>query len=564
MVTIYRPIVKAIINSVTYTCSHDGINTADYQTNGAQRAHLTIDNSDGSITWGDIACEQTCVLKVNDGSSDYTLMDGYVTAVERRLAPDYRREICVDMIDYGGYLAAKVVGEKKYTTSTTAATIFTDAAALVTGVTTNIDANTTAIKKTFDGTYVKDMLAAAAEIGGAEYFFDESKVLQAFAHGGRALTTGGHNYKLLDTTASNSWERKILFEHSYSFKTDATQRFRSVTATTGITATFPHIANLHLLTTDKVWVDWVGKNFSTYFHLYPYHDYDQPSTVDPIRVVTSGITLDGGASIPALSLSPASTAQLVAILIQPEDLSQYFPLNIDFKIPLDAFTELRFFMRNSLATETVTDITLGLFDDDSNYWQYKIKHNGGSYLGGASVSAYNDLTTSGGGWAYLRYYLPTSTSDSLNWSLTPASWTKTGTPTEINYIDIRVTPETGYTGSLDFAQFYLYGKNRATVTGAGSPATKKIIVNRSIKDLTTLTNLATKEQARCNTNANRSKASIMGDTVFIKPGYIMDIDFTTKLGAGASGTGLRIAKISHDFTPRWITTLDFDNAFARV
>jgi hypothetical protein len=552
-----------LIATNTYAATIHATNTIDYRTNGAQTATIYLDNTDGSVTLADVEPEDTATLEIYDGSSLTEMLDGYITRRRRIRSGNGRILIELSLADYGGYLAAKLLGEKNYTKSTTAATIFADAAAFVSGLSTNIDANTTAIKREFDGTYVKDMWNAAAELGGAEWFCDETKTLQAFSS--RMLQTGGVNYKIIDTAPGAANEIRAYNLDEYSWEEDATLRYRSVTATGGIAHTFPHIANLHGLTTGIVWLDYIGKNFSQYFRFVPFNDYIQPSQVDPIRIDANGLTVDTGASIPTLRLFPASTSQTLAAQIRAMDISQYNLTNKDFAIPLDAFTELRFFMRNELATETVTDIKLTIFDDDTNYWEYKIKHNGGTYLDGSTISAYNDLTTSGGTWAYLRYYLPTSTSDSLNWSLSPASWYKTGTPTEINHFRIDFTPNTGYTGSVGFAQFYLYGKKRATVTGAGSPATKKILVKRSIKDSTTLTNLATKEQARCNVNANTSRVSALGNVDFRKPGYKIDLDLSTTLGAGASGTDLRMNKIHHRLNPLWIMTIDFDNsAFQRA
>jgi hypothetical protein len=579
MVTIYHPIVKLVDitngNNV-YVASNRDDNTIRYAPNTAQRATITLDNLLGDFTFSDIAPEDNCQIKVNDGSTDYLMFDGYITGLER-IVSGYRPVLKIDLVDFGGYLAAKTVGETAQGKSTTAAALMASAAALISGVTTNIDANTTAIKKEHNGTYAKDMLKSASEIGGMDFFFDESKVLQAFNHSGRALQTGGVNYKVRDIRPTSGHAEHLMVcragNYPYSYALDANMRYRSVVYTNGIAHTFPNLANLHALTTQYFWFDSIGKNFANNIRLttsdvtYDGLPYAQPNTVQPIAIDSNGLTVDTGSSIPTLRLYPASTSQLVRVKIMPVNIDQYVLTEKGFGIPADGtFTELRFFLRNSLATATVTDLELRLRDanDDTSYWAYKIKHSGGAYLDGSTISAYNDLTTSGGTWAYLRYYLPTTTSNSMNWSLSPANWYKVGSPTTFNSFSIVITPDSGYTGSIDLAQFYLYGKKRASVTGSGSPATQKIIVNRSIKHLATLQNLAASEQARSNVVANKSRCSIFGNTVMTKPGYKIDIDFSTTLGSDATATGIRMSGIHHTLTPLWISSIEFDRPLPRA
>jgi hypothetical protein len=167
-------------------------------------------------------------------------------------------------------------------------------------------------------------------------------------------------------------------------------------------------------------------------------------------------------------------------------------------------------------------------------------------------------------FTYLAYDLPANTTDA-----TSNGWTKNGSPTTIDAIYFRfengAASITGYTAStfVEFAIMHFFRRQRATVTAAGSPATEKIIVDATKKNVQDLTTLATKEQTRVNKVAKVGYCTIEGNKVFKKPGYNITADFSNTLGTGRSGT-VRLEEIRHQLMQgKYYTKLNFADALLR-
>lgn len=581
MPQLWYPEISVDDGADTYYASIYGQNRLEYKTNGGQMAVITLDNTAGAVNLSTLAVEDRVQVYVADPatpSTRYEMLDGYIISIDRSKDPGGRKLVTLTIVDYIGYLAAKSIYEFNYWTDTVVDEVVEDAASQISGITTTgVDSFADTIRRDFFGTSVKDVFAYCGEFADAEWFGFETLDLQFFASGSRLLQTGGNTYKIWDNSGdliSTTQNIKLLGTRQYGYKQDVTEKFRTVGVTSGIVQTFPTISSLNLLQTAMYHHDIYGKDFSSY--IYPvgqstYNIHSPTSNqVKPCVPDTTGLNVNGG-SVPAMKIQPSAVGNTFGVTIQTTDQD---PNNTGtltqqpWRIPIDTFQELRMFLQNSLATATMTDLEMRLQDAVAGgYWAYKIKHNGGAYLDGTIIAAYNDLITNdspaGTGYSFVRYNLPTSTSNSMRWNLQPANWYKVLSPTHVDFIQFIYTPTSGYTGSFNFGQVHFYTRLRSRVTGAGTPATEKIIVDRSIKDMDSLTNRATKEQQISNVTATRGSVSIVGHSDFKRPGYNINIDFSNTLSTGASGA-VRMDKIIHQLTPLWTTTIEFNNAYQRL
>lgn len=521
-----------------------------YRPNNFQKADLSFDITKPSDpVRGVFANEDAVQVWIGDPASGGVLMlDGYITDLDDIHFKNAKVQEKLEVTDFISYRAAKTVFEKRYwfLANSEAKTVFADAVATISGAGPNIiDASlTTQVKQEFLGTYAKDGFSAAAQFGGADYFGDENKSLNAFPHGSKDLTTGGTRYKIVDYKPTFAYEIKVDSNFQYNLAYNSMQKFRTVIVTNGISYTFPDDINLWSIEKSDLRGKH-GREFSQHFLMttLDYNKINFPSSPVPFDIGQLNI---GDDNIPVAVLYVANNTQNINMLVGQMELTNFtFP---SMAIPLNTWQEISFFMRQEL-TPTPTNIQILLVDLAVGTFSRYIKQGATNLL-------------LAGGMVFLRFQLPTTTANN--------GWTKDqpGTPTKIDQIQIVFTPATGYTAatSVKFSQFYLFKRVRKqSATAAGSPLTTKIIVNRTVTDENVLQSLADKEYARVNTNAYRAECTFAGNTDFKRPSYNVDVNFVATLGTGKLGTQLRMDEIVHTLEKsRHRTKITLKPAFQRL
>lgn len=523
-----------------------------YKPNGFQQAFLEFDISKPADTFrGVITGEDAVSVYVGDPSAGgIKMLDGYVTDFDDNFDKQRRLIEKIEVTDWISYLAGKTIFEKRYwfLSGATSKQTFLDAdGEMPAHGAPNVDAGLTIqVKQEFLGTYVKDGFNAAAQFGGADYFGDENQALQAFLHGGRDLIDPGSGirYKIVDTVNSGTNQIKIDSNFPYNFAKNSMQKFRTVIASNAVSYTYPDDIN-KWITEKNDNRGLYGRDFSNHFQMTGRSVYDKNLIPTPPIPLTFESVDVGGDAVPVAVLNVASAAQVIDMIVGNIDLTNFtFP---SLGITLTNWQEISFFFR-SLLTPTPTDVYIQMLDIST----------GGTFTRYLKQGATSLLLA--GGMTFLRFLLPTAVANN--------GWTKVGTFNTIDQILIGFNPNSGYTAntSVKIAQFYLFKRVRKTSsTSGGTPATTKIIVNRSITDETVLLNLANAEWARVNTDAYRVAFTIPGNTNFKKPGYAIDVDFTATMGSGRSGTQMRIDEITHTLNQsRHKTTVSLKPAFQRL
>lgn len=529
-----------------------------YRTNNWNEATLVFNISDPADSiWNQTNIEDAVQVYIGDPSAGgVKMMDGFINDKYPIRRKDATRELYIHVIDYIGYMAAKSIFEQRYWLLANATTkqIFTDAANAIPGIGgTNIDAGlTNLVKQDFAGTYSKDGFSVASQVGFADYFGDELKFLQAFSHGGRdLLASNAVRYKIKDTASLAANEIRVNHNYDYYFKHDATYRFKTVIATSGVAYTWPTDINLFQEAGERTTLRGTyGRDLSTHWTpLSPVGDYDKMNFPNgPVPFDWQTQLQIGAQNYPVLNIYVGQSGTLIGSVNVGQLRSDGTMPTLG--IPLDGtWQEMSFFMRVDQMTPIPTTIQLKLADAT----------NGGTFI--------RDLKNAGaslflaGGMTFIRYLMPNQVSNN--------GWTKTGTITTMDSISITMSPLNGYTAGTFFsvAQFYLYKKLRKqSAVLAGTPATQKIIMDRTIIDDTTLQGLANQEYSRVSSVPYEVKCTFYGNSDFRKPGYAIDVDFTNSLETDCVGTQLRIDQIIHTLGPksRWNTELTLSPAHMRV
>lgn len=532
-----------------------------YRANNYNIANLVFEISNKSDPIrGQLSGEDAVQVYIGDpDAGGVKMMDGFTVNPYPIRRKDAQILLYVDVIDYVSYLAGKTVFELRYwlLANTTAKQVFTDAAGTISGVTTNIDSNlTNLVKQDFTGTYAKDGFSAASQSGFADFFGDENKVLQAFSHGGRDLKASNNvRYKLVDAPPAAVNQIRINSNYDYFFKHDATQRFKQVIATSGVAYTFPN--DIDQMQKEHSHYTLYGKEFSLWYSTLNGFDW---ASWDPNQLIADGLSPSlqpfdfsgvlnvGAVPYPVVKLNTRKSTDTTVIAIGK--ISSDFSAINNLGLPLDGtWQEISFFIRTDELSPTPTGISIFLLDQSINP--------------GAQANRFlkNGATTLliSGGMTFIRFLLPTPTSNN--------GWTQSNPkPAAIDSIQIQFTPSTGYTGNVKISQLYLYRKVRKTSsTVAGSPATTKIITDRTLLDETALQALADSEFSRVSPMPYEVKATFYGNSDFRKPGYAIDADFTRNLEPGSVGTQLRIDEIIHELDKsRWNTTVTLKPAYQRL
>lgn len=530
-----------------------------YRPNNWQEANLIFDISDSAdAIRNQISGEDEVSVWIGDpAGSGVKMIQGFVNSKYPIRRKDASRFLYVDVIDYIGYFGAKSIFEKRYwlLANATAKQTFSDAADAIPGIGgKNIDSNLTLqVKQDFAGTYSKDGFAVASQAGYADFFGDESKFLQAFSHGGRDLKASNNvRYKIKDTAPGAVNEIRVNHNFDYYYKKDMTNRFKTVIMTSGVAYTWPSDINLFQDTGEKTALRGIhGPEFSTHYSsLQTRTDYDVNNFASP-SVAVKPFDYEqlqiGSINYPVVILRVANAIDAVSFLVGQMELTNFlFP---SLGLPLDGtWQEISFFMRIDGLSPTPTNVNMSLID---------LTH-GGSYDRNLKQGSTTLFLV--GGMTFIRFLLPTPIQ--LN------GWTKTGTISQIDQIVFSVTPSTGYTAgsTIKMSQFYLYKRVRKTSsTVGGSPATQKIIMNRTLIDDVALQSMADSEFQRVSPVPYEVKSTFYGNSDFRKPGYAIDVDFTNTLESDSLGTQLRIDQIIHTLEKsRWNTELTLKPAYQRL
>lgn len=523
-----------------------------YRPNEYSESTLTFPDSTALYTNSFTEESEVQVYIGDPDAGGVKMLHGFIDFIDTIRQPSRERSIVTHIVDWGSYLAAKRIFEKKYFRSIAPNTVLSQTLSSVTdGVDTLTGANIASItgnlKQEFIGTYVKDVWNNVAEQFGADYFVDETLDLNAFPTNSKFLEQSvGNTYRIRDIAPTLARDLQILHRKSYNMTLDVSQRFRNVTVTNGLVETYPSLAELDVFQTQSYKEgQTMGKVYSQYYQMGLQADYQiDTTTIKPVEFF-SAKEVGAGVILPTIRLNVASASQNIGTRIEGHNEGTVSPFNL----PIDDFLELSFYFYNGLAGAAITNLTLNLVQDGTNYFSRSIN----AYIAAA--------------WRYFRYQLPSTTSNSE--SYTGVNWTKTGNPTKINYVYLEFTPGTGYTASsfIEMSRLFFYTTKRATSSAAGNPPTQKIIVNKNLKNTTQMAEFAATEKARINKVVKRGNFTILGNTNFRKPAYLIDIDFTTTLGTGRSALGAdgaRMELIRHYLEDgEHLTDVQFNNAFYR-
>lgn len=548
-------------SGTNYQASYNG-SWVTHRPNGFSSAKIIFDNADSWIT-GVFTEEDEVEIYVNSVSAANKLMTGYITNLGGEREPNRNKTEILDIVDWGGYRAGKTIFEKDYLRTKQADDLFTDAAAEIAGLATNITGLSTTpdqdVKRTFNGTYVRDAFNDGAEKAGGDYFIDETKTLQAFNFGSRNLTESGTGliYKIKDISPVTADTLMVDHRFPYSFFKNVDLRYRSVTITNGIAETFP--TDIDLFSTASMEKGTVsderGKVFSVFWRQFGgVSEYDIDTTTQAPHNPISSTDVGGGLVMPTVQILIASNTTDAETFGQGIDADGSF-INMGL-VPTD-YQRVVFFIKNALTGATTNAVKMRLYSNTvggPDYWERDI---------------YADIIVTGGSrtsWTYLAYDLPANITDA-----TSNGWTKNGTPTDVVnavFLSFRngASVLDGWTAGsyVEIGKFHFFRRRRATVTGAGSPATEKIIVDSSLKSQTALEAFALKEQARANTVVSTGEFTITGNPAFKKPAYLIEIDFTNTLGAGRSTTTGRLESLTHMLIDsHYVTKVNFNNSFNR-
>lgn len=579
-------IPKFIVRKGTTNYTTDPDNCSmDLKVNNPWEATMTFNNSSGNIT-GVFSCEDEVYLFINSASASNLVMVGFIDEIEDKMNPDREWVQTIHIIDWVSYYAAKTIYERDWHRSTiTAADIISGSGGTVAEISglssfvLNLNTVNDKTPRKFNGTYVKDAWHTIAENVGADFTPSYSvnagltvytKTINFFGHNTINLTesTTGLIFKIKDIVPVTADTLMVIHNSPYEFTQSARYRFTSVTAMTGQVESRPDLIDswctpamsfgLHPVT---------GKEMSSIFlpfysgaNINAHWKNSASPTIDPFTYL-SDETLCGAADTafirPTIKLNIRdNTTSAETFIAGRNNVTEVAPTYQNFGLFVTDWQKLGFVIKNGLTGATVNHIKLRLYDAPigGNYWERDI---------------YDDVIVSGGSrtsWTYVEYDLPANTTDS-----TSNGWTKVGSPTVIDHLYMRFENGagliTGYTAAsyIGFTSLHFYRRQRKTVTSSGVLTTEKIILDSSTKNPTALTTLATKELSRINKVGKSGRFTIAGNIEFNKPGFNINVDFTSTLGSGRSGSPVRISSIRHFLDKgRYFTYVEFEDAFQRI
>ncbi|MCZ6583057.1 MAG: hypothetical protein O6761_07810 [Thaumarchaeota archaeon] len=507
-----------------------------YNANSVARATMIFNNTDNALN-DFFANEDEVEIKIGA----QLMLVGFIEDIIDTRLKNRTKELQLEITDFGGYLAAKTSFERDFKRSTLPDTILETAAAEILGITTNVtnlDAAADKIKRNFVGTYVKDCWNTVVTNVGGDYFTDELKVFQAFAENSRELRIGGQTILITDQDPVSPHEFNPDYNFPVEYHRNAKDRYRSVIVTNNIKETYPNVADLYQTAGYKDDVN--GKTFSAYFQSPDSNSSWSIDNTNRIPIIFFPTKDVGGSGqtmptvqVPVLSTSSVFNIVLEGIQFGADGITLFF-FNIGINI-LD-WQFLAMYVDNQLARASGDfTITLMLLDDQGF---------GGFYSREIFDSAdlpNSDINT---GFTFLEYDLPANLTDAVS-----NGWTRTGNPTKIDQILITTSPSDGFIVDtfMEFGKVHFFRRRRARADGTGTPATEKIIIDSTAKSQNALQVLADKEQIRANKISKIGSFTLVGNTVFRNPGFLIDTDFTVSLGTGRSGF-VRMDQIVHTLT----------------
>lgn len=505
-----------------------------YNANSVARATMIFNNTDDALN-NFFASEDEVQVKI--GSQ--TMLVGFIEDFFDKRLKNRAKELQVEVVDYGGYLAAKTGFERDFKRSTLPDTILETMAAEISGLTTNVtdlDTVSDKIKRNFIGTYVKDGWNAVITNAGGDYYTDESKIFQAFAEGTRELEfSPGSTFKITDQTPVTSNELNPDYNFPVEYHQNAKDRYRSVIVTNNIKETYPN--NVDLYQTSGYKDDINGKTFSSYYQLASssFTDWviDDTTRLPVIYFPTKDVGGSGQVMptirIPVFDNTTNYGLVLRGIEYQADGTTRQF-LDIGLN-PLE-WQFIAMYVDNQLVKASGNyKIYLQLADTVGAYWEREIFDS--ADLPNSDINS--------GGFTFLEYDLPANLVDSPT-----NGWTKVLSPTTINQIIITTKSDVGFTAAtyMEFGKVHFFRRRKATSSGAGTPATEKVIIDSTAKSQDALQLLADKEQIRANQIGRTGFFTIEGNTAFRNPAYMINTDFTSSLGTGRSGL-VRMDQIVH-------------------
>ena len=505
-----------------------------YNANSVARATMIFDNTDDALS--DVYVNEDEV-SVKIGAE--IMLVGFIEDIIDTRLKNRKKELQLEITDFGGYLAAKTSFERDFKRSTLPDTILETIAAEIPGLTTNVtglDSVNDKIKRNFVGTYVKDGWNTVVTNVDGDYYTDENKILQAFAEGSRQLEISGQIILITDQDPVSAHEFNPDYNFPVEYHRNAKDRYRSVIVTNNIKETYPNVADQYQLESYKD--DFNGKTFSSWYQnqqTFTGFDISNTTTIPAVFLPTTDVG-GSGQIMPTIRLPVIDNSTVYDLLLRGVQfgadgvtrISQDIGLN-----PLD-WQFLAMYIENSLTRDDALDYTIKLrIQDDfaGNHWEREI-------FDSADLPN-SDLNSSS--FTFLEYDLPANLVDTVT-----NGWTKTGSPTTINQIQFIFTPSSNYTAStfLEFGKVHFFRRRRASVTEAGTPETEKVIIDSTAKSQDALEVLATKEQLRANKISKTGSFTLVGNTVFRNPAFLIDTDLSVSLGSGRSGT-VRMDQIIH-------------------
>lgn len=551
-----------------YTAKESG-SKITYRCNHPSDAIISFDNSAGTYNTV-FTPEDEVTIKI--GST--TMMVGYIYNIEDVLYPGRRKDLNLYIMDSGSYVSSKTIFERNYLLTKYAKDLFIDGITALNALysstysssgvdSTGLGSSNFAVKgRQFQGTYVKDVWYAAADVGGADFFVDETKTLQAWAfetNTSRRIQNSGTNYKIVDYIPTHNYELMArLDKFNQSWANDAQNRYRTVKVINGVEDTYPGVIDQG--STGQFMIKDFAYPMSSWWFINGQgtSDYDAGLGTVPVRPPFQFNQSEQSLGIPSIYIYVGKSSDPFIPTFYPQVLTTSGTVSQQLiHMNWNDFQTIGFYVDLSALTgATITDFQIFLFDT---------VNNAGFTLALASYDS-TSLTAAKAGWVYLEYLLPTiNTGTSNGWTLFNANH-----PLFYDYVQFNI-----YNGSsvnknwtagsyVKMANMNFWRIMGNTQTAAGSPPTQKIIVNRNLLDPTMIQNFATRELLRTNVNKQGPVATIDGNTAFRMPGYKCDIDFTASLGTGRSATDIRIDEIEHFLDGGFhYTKLTFDSSFFR-
>ena len=512
-----------------------------YNANSIARATMVFNNTDNVLN-NFFSPEDEVQVKI--GSQ--LMLVGFIEDPFDKRLKNREKELQLDIVDFGGYLAAKTSFERDFKRSTLPDTILEIMAAEIPGITTNVtdlDTVSDKIKRNFIGTYVKDGWNAVVTNVGGDYYTDESKIFQAFAESTRELeeTTTNNTWKITDQTPAAANELNPDYNFPFEYHQSAKDRYRSVIVTNNIKETYPNVVDLYQ--TSKYKDDENGKTFSAYFQNpggFTNWAIDNTTRIPAIFFPTKDV---GGVGqtmptiqIPVLDSSTVYNILLRGIEFDADGVTRSLD---DIGINILDWQFFAMYIDNKLTRSSGSyTLDLQLIDSGGNFYEREIFDS--ADLPNSDINS--DFT-------FIEYDMPAVLGGDSN------GWTITGNPVQVNQIAIIASPTTGYTADdlsgtrsyMEFGKVHFFRRRRATVTAAGTPETEKIIIDSTARSLDALQVLAEKEQVRANKISKIGFVTIDGNTAFRNPAYLIDTDFISSLGTGRSGL-VRMDQIVHSLT----------------